>query len=135
MDIVSAKQRSQMMAGIKGKGTRPELAVRRIAHGMGFRYRLHRRDLPGTPDLIFPRLRIAIFVNGCFWHRHHNCKYSYTPKSNTEFWNRKFEANVARDAKTTSELQKMGWRVSVIWECQTTDPVELRKDLGAILGV
>jgi DNA mismatch endonuclease (patch repair protein) len=135
MDIVSPKRRSQMMAGIKGKGTRPELNVRRVVHGMGFRFRLHPRDLPGTPDLVFPRMRLALYVNGCFWHRHENCKFSYTPKTNIDFWNSKFEVNVARDVKKTGELEGMGWRVAVIWECQTADPVELRKILGAILGV
>lgn len=135
MDIVSPQSRSRMMSRIKGKGTKPEVMVRRMAHALGFRFRLHRRDLPGSPDLVFPRLGLVIFVNGCFWHRHENCRYAYTPKTNVEFWARKFENNVRRDKVSTEELEGKGWRVAVIWECETADVVALRKTLSAIFDL
>ncbi|WP_235592239.1 very short patch repair endonuclease [Lysobacter capsici] len=99
MDIVPPKKRSRMMAGIKGKNTKPEMAVRKVVHAMGFRFRLHRKDLPGSPDLVFPRLRKAIFVHGCFWHQHPGCRFAYTPKSNAQFWLDKLERNTRRDAR------------------------------------
>ena len=108
-----------MMANIRGRNTRPELAVRRTAHGLGLRFRLHRRDLPGSPDLLFPGRRTAVFVHGCYWHRHNGCKYTYTPKSNVEFWVNKLQTNVARDIRTKQELEARGWNVVVIWECET----------------
>lgn len=108
--------------------------VRRTAHALGFRFRLHQRKLPGSPDLVFPRLKLAIFVHGCFWHRHAECRHAYTPKSNVDFWHRKFENNTVRDKKVTGELEGRGWRVAVIWECETADAVALRKTLGAILN-
>ena len=107
------------MANIRGRNTRPELAVRRAAHGLGLRFRLHRRDLPGSPDLLFPGRRTAVFVHGCYWHRHNGCKYTYTPKSNVEFWVNKLQTNVARDIRTKQELEARGWNVVVIWECET----------------
>ena len=134
MDIVSPAQRSRMMGRIKGKDSRPELMVRRSAHALGFRFRLHQRRLPGSPDLVFPRLKLAIFVHGCFWHRHAECRHAYTPKSNVDFWVRKFENNTVRDKKVREELEGRGWRVAVIWGCETCDVVALRKTLGAILN-
>lgn len=107
------------MANIHGRNTRPELAVRRAAHGLGLRFRLYRRDLPGSPDLLFPGRRTAVFVHGCYWHRHNGCKYAYTPKSNVEFWVNKLQTNVARDIRTKQELEARGWNVVVIWECET----------------
>ena len=109
------------MAGIKGRDTRPELFVRRVAHKLGLRFRLHRKDLPGRPDLVFPRHQLAVFVHGCFWHRHPGCRYAYTPKSRIDFWTRKFTENVARDKRNEETLWKLGWRVLVIWECMTRD--------------
>ena len=120
-DIVDSKRRSEMMAGIRGRDTKPELAVRRIAHKLGLRFRLHKKDLPGRPDLVFPRHRLAVFVHGCFWHRHDGCRYAYTPKSRVEFWMEKFAQNVARDRRNEDALQNLGWRVLVIWECLTRD--------------
>ncbi len=134
MDIVSSDQRSRMMAQIKGKSTKPELVVRQMAHRLGYRFRLHQRGLPGSPDLVFPRLKVAIFVHGCFWHRHENCKYAYNPKTNVEFWISKFKNNVLRDKKVQGELEEMGWHVAVIWECETADAVALRRTLRAILN-
>ncbi|MDQ2136622.1 very short patch repair endonuclease [Alcaligenaceae bacterium B3P038] len=133
MDTVSKNTRSRMMSRIRGKNTQPEKAVRRISHALGFRFRLHRKDLPGKPDLVFPRLRKAIFVNGCFWHQHKNCKFAYTPKSNVEFWNQKFEKNLSRDALNVEALEKLGWIVLVVWECETRDSIQLYKILRTFL--
>lgn len=124
-DIVSPERRSAMMARIGSKDTQPELRVRRMAHALGFRFRLHRRDLPGTPDLVFPKFRVALFVHGCYWHRHEGCSKAYTPKSRVDFWQEKFAANVERDARAGEKLRAMGWTPVVIWECETTDPVRL----------
>ena len=122
------------MARVKGKSTKPEIIVRQMAHRLGYRFRLHRRNLPGTPDIVFPRLKLALFVDGCFWHRHENCRFAYNPKTNVEFWTRKFENNVLRDKKVKKELREMGWRVATIWECETADAASLRRTLSAILA-
>ena len=119
VDIVSKKRRSENMARIRSRDTGPELAVRRAAHRMGFRFRLYRKDLPGTPDLTFPRHRLAVFVHGCFWHRHSGCQFAYSPKSRVEFWTKKFKQNVTRDRRNRNALQNLGWRVAIIWECET----------------
>jgi DNA mismatch endonuclease (patch repair protein) len=121
------------MARIRGKDTKPELAVRRIAHGLGFRFRVHRRDLPGSPDLVFPRLRKVVFVHGCYWHRHAGCRYAYSPKSNIPFWHAKFDANVARDRLAVVELKKLGWEVLIVWECETKDEDKLVRGLATYL--
>jgi DNA mismatch endonuclease (patch repair protein) len=122
------------MGRIQGKNTKPEIAVRHIAHALGYRFRLHRRDLPGSPDLVFPRLCKAIFVHGCFWHRHRGCKYSYAPKSNVTFWEKKFAANIARDGNALKELRKLGWSVLIIWECETKNLAGLTEQLSSFLG-
>lgn len=106
------------MARIKGSNTRPEIALRKVLHRLGMRYRLHGSGLPGKPDLVFPRYKTVVFVHGCFWHRHSNCSITTTPKTNTAFWVEKFEKNVARDEKNISLLKEAGWRVFVIWECE-----------------
>lgn len=121
MDIVSPKKRSIMMSKIRGRDTQPELRVRKTAHRLGLRFRLHRRDLPGTPDLSFPARRKVVFVNGCFWHSHSGCKFASRPKSNVEFWQKKLQANIDRDVRVTQELRALGWDVVVIWECETMD--------------
>ena len=132
-DIVDSRRRSEMMAGIKGRNTRPELVVRRIAHKLGLRFRLHRKDLPGRPDLVFPRYRLAVFVHGCFWHRHEGCRYAYTPKSRIAFWTKKFAGNVARDQRNEEALRGLGWRVLVLWECDTRNDEAISRRLeGAI---
>lgn len=133
MDILTPAARSLMMSRIRGKNTNAEIAVRKAATSLGYRYRLNRRDLPGTPDLVFPRLKTVIFVHGCFWHRHAGCKYSYTPKSRIEFWTKKFQDNVARDDRVKGELERLGWHVVVIWECQTSDFDGLKTALKACL--
>ena len=132
-DIVNSKRRSAMMACIGGRDTAPELAVRRIAHRMGLRFRLHRKDLPGRPDLVFPKHRLVVFVHGCFWHRHEECKYAYTPKSRIGFWAKKFASNVARDARQEAALKALGWQVLVIWECETKDEVAVERKLATII--
>jgi len=129
MDIFSPDQRSRMMSRIRGKNTKPELLVRRAVHALGFRFRLHRRDLPGSPDLVFPSRHKVIFVHGCYWHRHPGCQYAYTPKSNMTFWQLKFEANVTRDRLALSALESLGWGALVIWECETHDAEALRARL------
>lgn len=116
-DRVAAGKRSMMMAGIRAKDTKPEMVVRRFLHGAGFRYGLHRRDLPGRPDLTFPKLQAVVFVHGCFWHAHQGCKYAATPKSRREFWVEKFQSNSRRDAEAVRLLISDGWRVAVVWEC------------------
>ena len=121
-----------MMSGIRSKDTRPELAVRKAAHAMGYRFRLHRKDLPGSPDLTFSSRNTVIFVHGCYWHRHEGCKYCYTPKSNVEFWAKKFKNNVARDQRVREELEQHGWRVVTLWECETADEDGLRQRLREI---
>lgn len=117
MKLSTTDQRSRMMAGIRGKDTSPELSLRSALFAAGFRYRLHVRGMPGSPDLVFPRYRAALFVHGCFWHRHEGCRYTTTPKSNSEFWRLKFEGNVARDVRNVALLGKAGWRVGIVWEC------------------
>jgi DNA mismatch endonuclease (patch repair protein) len=118
MDIVSPAVRSKMMGNIRGKGTKPEIAVRKAAYRLGYRYRLNKRDIPGTPDSVFLGRRVAIFVHGCFWHRHENCKYCYKPRSNIEFWEKKFNNNTVRDRHVRRELEQLGWHVEIIWECE-----------------
>jgi DNA mismatch endonuclease (patch repair protein) len=134
VDRLSPKQRSDNMSRIGSKDTEPELAVRSTLHKLGYRFRLHRRDLPGTPDIVLPKHRTVIFVHGCFWHRHRNCRLSYTPKSNLAFWQQKFGANVARDHRVRQHLRRLGWRVRVLWECQTTAPDVLAAKLRAMLA-
>lgn len=131
-DIVDRKKRSEIMARIRGRDTAPELAVRRIAHRMGLRFRLHRKDLPGRPDLVLPKHRLAVFVHGCFWHRHEGCRFASTPKSRIAFWTEKFAANVARDAHQQAALSVLGWRVLVIWQCETGDDAALKYRLAAL---
>ena len=121
MDIVSQTRRSEIMARIQGRDTVPEMMVRRTAHRLGFRFRLYRKDLPGRPDLVFPRYRAVVFVHGCFWHRHDGCRFAYTPRSRVRFWTEKFRQNVARDRRTEDALRSLGWQVLVIWECETRD--------------
>lgn len=117
------------MSRISGSDTKPEVLVRKIVHGLGFRYRLHVRKLPGTPDIVLSRYKKVIFVHGCFWHGHENCKRSKRPSTNVEFWNRKIDRNIARDKKAYTELRKLGWKHLIIWECRTKKPQRLEKSL------
>jgi DNA mismatch endonuclease (patch repair protein) len=121
--------RSWTMAQVKSKNTSPEMAVRRAAHAMGLRFRLHRQDLPGRPDLVFRRCRTALFVNGCFWHSHRNCERARMPKTNVDYWTKKLLRNTRRDRETVRMLKKSGWRCAVIWECQAKDRAKLERIL------
>ena len=126
-DMVSPERRSAIMSKIRSRDTKPELRVRKAAHALGLRFRLHRKDLPGTPDLVFPKWRTVVFVHGCFWHRHPGCSKATEPKSRVDFWTAKFAANVERDARMKMALEDAGWKVVVIWECETEKRDELEK--------
>jgi len=117
-DIVPPEKRSEMMSKVRSKDSIAEKKVRSALHAAGYRFRLHRRDLPGTPDIVLPRYRLAIFVHGCFWHRHEGCAKASMPKSNREFWEKKFAENIERDSRTRAILEALEWRVVVIWECE-----------------
>ncbi|MBI2240939.1 MAG: DNA mismatch endonuclease Vsr [Magnetospirillum gryphiswaldense] len=121
------------MSAVRGKNTEPEMRVRRLLHAKGYRFRLHRSDLPGTPDIVLPRHRTVIFVHGCFWHRHTGCKRATTPKTRVAFWTEKFERNVARDRLKETALREMGWQVIVVWECETKATEILAAKLVAAL--
>jgi DNA mismatch endonuclease (patch repair protein) len=124
------------MALVRGKDTKPEQLVRRLIHKLGYRFRLHRRDLPGKPDIVFPRKKAVIFVHGCFWHQHPDpsCKLARMPKTRLDFWKPKLEGNRVRDERSQSELEKLGWRVLAIWECQLKDEAALTKKIQDFLG-
>ncbi|SDK67288.1 very short patch repair endonuclease [Billgrantia gudaonensis] len=140
IDHVDTKTRSRIMASVGGKNTGPEMALRRYLHKRGYRFRLHRKDLPGTPDLVLPKYRLAIFVHGCYWHRHAGCFYASTPKTNELFWKEKFDKNIARDRRQQAELQRLGWRVLIVWQCglrfsldrlgETTERIESGTELA-----
>mgnify|MGYP001119957750 FL=1 len=133
-DRISAERRSWNMSRIRGKDTKPEIVLRSLMHRAGFRYRLHDRKLPGKPDLVLPKHKTAIFVNGCYWHRHEGCPKATTPKTNTAFWTKKFEETVERDERKNSELIEGGWRVVTVWECELeNDPVGLVEGLSSQL--
>lgn len=118
MDVVDAATRSRMMKGIRSKDTKPEITVRQYLHAQGLRFRLHSRKLAGSPDIVLPKYRVAIFVHGCFWHRHQGCRYATTPANNAERWKLKFETNMKRDVHKEAMLRAAGWRVIVVWECE-----------------
>lgn len=133
-DIVSISQRSHIMSLVRAKNTRPEMAVRRLLHSMGYRYRLHGKKLPGKPDLVFAGRRKVIFVHGCFWHRHEGCRFSGMPKSHRDFWSEKFERNMARDRDSYVKLHEAGWKVLVIWQCELRDVEAVRRKAVQFLG-
>ena len=133
-DFLDKATRSRHMARIRQSGTAPELVVRKLAHRMGYRFRLGRRDLPGSPDLVFPARRAVLFVHGCFWHHHEGCRKATTPASNVEFWATKFEANKLRDLAAIEALAVAGWRSLVIWECEVRDGVGVTRRLEEFLG-
>lgn len=131
MDHVTVSQRSAIMSKVQSKDTLPEMKVRKALHKMGVRYRLHQKDLPGRPDIVMRSRKQIIFVHGCFWHRH-GCRKSTSPKSNVEFWLSKFERNVERDRRNVEELKAQGWKVDIIWQCETSQPESLNKRLSTI---
>jgi DNA mismatch endonuclease, patch repair protein len=127
-------KRSALMARVRGKNSKPETVVRGLAHALGYRFRLHRRNLPGTPDLVFPRLHKAIFVHGCFWHRHPKCTRTTTPKTRAAFWAAKFADNVRRDSRIQRQLKAAGWDLLIVWECETFNPGALSTKLDVFLS-
>jgi DNA mismatch endonuclease (patch repair protein) len=133
MDRLTKERRSWNMSRIRSRDTEPERIVRSLLHRLGYRFRLHRRDLPGNPDIVLPKYRTVIFVHGCFWHRHAGCKYTYTPKSRVAFWNRKFRQNVERDTAVRRQIRRHGWKALVIWECQTRDVTSLMQRLARVI--
>jgi DNA mismatch endonuclease, patch repair protein len=134
VDIVDASTRSRMMSAIRGKDTVPERIVRRYLHAAGLRFRLGGAEFPGRPDIVLPCYRVAVFVHGCFWHRHTGCRYATTPASNADFWKAKFAGNVSRDAANEERLRALGWQHLVIWECETTDALELDRPVWKIFA-
>jgi DNA mismatch endonuclease (patch repair protein) len=132
MDHLDPERRSENMRRVKGVNTGPELAVRRALHAIGKRFRLHRRDLPGRPDIVLPKAKVAIFVHGCFWHRHQGCRRASTPATRPDFWNAKFARTTERDAEQDAALRRLGWRVETIWECETHPAELLTERLSAI---
>lgn len=122
------------MASVHSEDTSPEMAVRRIVHALGYRYRLHVPDLPGRPDLVFPARRKVVFVHGCFWHRHNGCRYASAPKTNRKFWESKFSANVARDHRARRELKRLEWTVFTVWQCELKNPDRLTERLNDFLS-
>lgn len=121
MDSISEEHRSWNMSRIRSKDTKPEIMVRSLLHRKGYRFRLHSKDLPGKPDIVLRKYKTAVFVHGCYWHRHSGCKFAYEPKSRVEFWTAKFHDNVERDKRNRNALEALGWRVLVIWECEVAD--------------
>ena len=126
--------RSQIMSRIRSKGTKPEMLVRRTLYAMGYRYRLHRKSLPGRPDIVFPGRKKAVLVHGCFWHQHEGCTAARKPKSNTEYWLPKLEENVVRDQNNQYAIRQLGWETLTLWECQLKDAAELKRRLAQFLG-
>jgi DNA mismatch endonuclease (patch repair protein) len=133
VDRFNPEARSRLMSSIHGKDTKPEMVVRRLLHNMGYRFRLHRRDLPGTPDILLPGRRAVMFVHGCFWHRHEGCRLATVPATRRDFWEAKIAANKARDRRAMARLRRDGWRVAVVWERQTRKPVGLHGCLRRFL--
>lgn len=133
-DVFTPEERSRVMGCVKGRDTSPEIIVRSLLHRLGYRFRLHRKELPGKPDVVLPRYRTVIFVNGCFWHQHPGCEKAARPATNTEYWNRKLDANQARDSRNQAELERLGWRVAIVWECETKDLSALANRLCALLS-
>jgi len=133
MDTLTPAERSERMSRVRGKDTVPELAVRRLVFAMGYRYRLHAKDLPGKPDLVFRSRKSAVFVHGCFWHRHRNCSLARFPKSRLDFWKAKLESNAERDQRNLVMLRERGWRTLVVWECEMKDMEQLATRLRRFL--
>jgi DNA mismatch endonuclease (patch repair protein) len=130
---LKAEKRSRIMRAVGQRDTKPEVVVRRLLHGLGFRFRLHRRDLPGSPDIVLTRHCAVIFVHGCFWHQHATCRYGNPPRTRPDYWLPKLARNVERDASAQAALTSLGWRVLVVWQCQTRDQKALRSRLSAFL--
>ena len=134
-DFLTPAERSERMSRIRSSNTRPEVALRQALHALGIRFRLHRKNLPGKPDIVLPRYKTAIFVHGCFWHRHQGCSIATTPKSNTDFWNEKFDRNTARDQLVLHQLEQIDWKVIIVWECELSSPRRARQTGDRIAGI
>lgn len=133
MDVLSPEQRRRTMAAVKSTNTKPEIAVRRLLHALGYRFRLHRKDLPGRPDIVLPKHRTVVQVHGCFWHQHPGCKHAARPASNLEYWSAKLDRTIERDKKQETELHALGWQVIVVWECEIRDTERLTAQLRLAL--
>ena len=133
MDTVTRQRRSEIMSRVRPTDTRPEMIVRRLVHGLGYRYRLHGQKLPGRPDLVFAARGKVIFVHGCFWHRHPGCRLARMPKSRVDFWRAKLDGNRERDLVKQRALTELGWQWLVLWECQLNDPASVRERVTAFL--
>lgn len=133
MDNLTQQHRSWNMSRIRSSDTKPEIIVRSLLHSMGYRFRIHRKDLPGKPDIVLPKFKSIILVHGCFWHRHMNCKYSYMPKSKQQFWKTKFKANIERDKKVKEMLEEQGWKILIIWECELRDIQKVEANIDLFL--
>lgn len=131
MDHVSPERRSYIMRLVKPANSRTEIAVRRILHALGLRFRLHQKGLPGKPDVVLPKWRTVLLIHGCFWHRHPRCRKATTPKSRVDYWKRKFSTNVRRDRRVRRELEQLGWRVCIVWQCELRQPEKLAERLNA----
>lgn len=134
MDKLNPSQRSSLMSAVKSKDTTPEILVRRALHKLGYRFRLHRKDLPGKPDIALPKHNLCIFVHGCFWHQHLGCPRAKRPTTNIEFWNSKLDGNIVRDAHDVAKLHELGWRVCIIWECETKKHGKLAEAIDRCIG-
>ncbi len=134
MDIFNKEKRSAIMSRVRSANTGPEIRVRKILHRLGYRFRLHRRDLPGTPDIVLPAYDSIVLVHGCFWHRHDRCRDASTPSTRIRFWKKKFAENVTRDAKKTAALRALGWKVLIVWECELRDEGALAEKLKGVLS-
>ena len=132
-DRIDQATRSFLMRRVRSQNTKPEIVVRRTAHSLGFRFRLHQKNLPGSPDIVLAKHAVAIFVHGCFWHGHRKCKRAKRPTSNTEFWEQKLDRNIQRDRAVVRKLKGLGWRVLVVWECETKDLDGLKNTLSAFM--
>lgn len=133
MDVFSREKRSQIMSRVSGRNTKPEIAVRSSLHRMGYRFRLHRKDLPGKPDITLPKYKKVIFVHGCFWHGHADCSRSKRPSTNEEFWREKLDKNIERDKSTVNALKELGWDVLTVWTCEVNDTNKLKAKLLSFL--
>lgn len=132
-DVFSKEKRSWIMSRVKGRDTKPEILVRSFVHRMGFRFRVHRRDMPGNPDIVLPRHKKTIYVHGCFWHGHKRCCRSKRPTTNEQFWNKKLDGNIERDKRSRRRLRRLGWEVLVVWQCESRNPEKLLRKLEGFL--